>query len=209
MVDISTPGPPTPAHAPEAQVLLNYFSQFVELSPRDIKEILAMSLPRVRTYPKGTLLLREGQRGDTCYFVLKGCVRQYYLIDGEEKTTNFFTEGQPVNSSGIPFDTLPSKAYLSCLEACTLMEGKPGDEQDFFEKVPVTQTISIVAVEFELRKSQETLAEYITTSPEARYLNLMKTRPELIDRVPQYQLASYLGITPESLSRIRKRIMTK
>jgi CRP-like cAMP-binding protein len=50
---------------------------------------------------------------------------------------------------------------------------------------------------------------FVLHSPEERYLNLLKTRPELLDRVPQYQLASYLGVTPESLSRIRKRIMVK
>jgi hypothetical protein len=58
-------------------------------------------------------------------------------------------------------------------------------------------------------KSQEKLASYIINSPEDRYLDLLKNRPDLLDRVPHYQLASYLGIKPESLSRIRKRIMVK
>ena len=56
-----------------------------------------------------------------------------------------------------------------------------------------------VGVEMELQKSQDKFAEFIISSPEERYLNLMETRPELIDRVPQYQLASFLGVTPESL----------
>jgi DNA-binding MarR family transcriptional regulator len=53
----------------------------------------------------------------------------------------------------------------------------------------------------------ETFAEFKMSSPEERYLNLLKTRPDLIQRVPQHQIASYLGIKPESLSRIRKRII--
>jgi CRP-like cAMP-binding protein len=66
-----------------------------------------------------------------------------------------------------------------------------------------------MAVEEELGKSQESMATLLLLSPEERYLHLLNTRPELLDRVPQYQLASYLGIKPESLSRIRKRIMEK
>lgn len=64
-----------------------------------------------------------------------------------------------------------------------------------------------MAMEEEMGKSHDRLSSYILSSPEERYLDLLKTRPELLERVPQYQLASYLGVTPESLSRIRKRIM--
>jgi CRP-like cAMP-binding protein len=66
-----------------------------------------------------------------------------------------------------------------------------------------------MAIEEELGKSMDKFSSYILNGPEERYLNLLKNRPELLDRVPQYQLASYLGVTPESLSRIRKRIMIK
>jgi CRP-like cAMP-binding protein len=193
--------------APPEQVLLDYLSQFGRLDEADAKAILGLA--KVKTYAKGHVLLREGQRGDTCFFVLKGCIREYYLVDGTEKTTQFFTEGQPVTTTGVPFDTVVSKSFLVCLEDCMLMEGDPNDAQMFFDDIPVTQTIHRVSAEFELRKSHESLAEFIISSPEERYLNLQKNRPDLLDRVPQYQLASYLGVTPESLSRIRRRITPK
>jgi CRP-like cAMP-binding protein len=79
----------------------------------------------------------------------------------------------------------------------------------FFQKFPHLEPASRMAVEEELGKSQDRLSNYIINSPEERYLQLLKTRPELLERVPQYQLASYLGVTPESLSRIRSRIMGK
>ncbi len=78
-----------------------------------------------------------------------------------------------------------------------------------FQVFPHFESICRVAVEDELGKNQEKLASYIIKSPEERYLELLETRPDLLDRVPQYQLASYLGIKPESLSRIRKRIMVR
>jgi CRP-like cAMP-binding protein len=144
-----------------------------------------------------------------CYFVLQGCVRQYYLTtDGNEKTTHFFTEGMPVTSTFL-FENKASKYYLVCNEDCIVVEGRPEDEQFFMQAMPRMETINRIGVEFELQKSQETLAEFIMTNPEERYLNLLNTRADLLDRVPQYQLASYLGVTPESLSRIRKRIMDR
>ncbi len=192
--------------SPAEQVLINYVSQIAPLSDAEIQQIL--ELINVKSHEKGKLLLREGQIGNTCYFVLQGCIRQYFLMDGDEKTTHFFTEGMPVSSTFV-YENKPSKFYLVCNEDCILVEGRPEDEQAFFEKMPRMETLSRVGVEIELQKSQEVLADYITSSAEERYLNLLQTRPELLVRVPQYQLASFLGVTPESLSRIRKRIMAK
>lgn len=189
------------------QVLLDYMAQIAPLSDAEINTIF--ELISVKSYKKGKILLREGQVGSLCCFVLQGCVRQYYLIDGEEKTTNFFTEGQPVTTGGSSFDNKPSKSYLVCNEDCVLIVGNVENEQEFFERMPRMEMFNRLGVEMELQKSQEALAEYIITTPEERYLNLMKTRPDLLERVPQYQLASFLGVTPESLSRIRKRIMGK
>jgi CRP-like cAMP-binding protein len=95
------------------------------------------------------------------------------------------------------------------VEDCIVSTSSPEDEAAFFEKFPHLQPAKSMAMEEELGKSQEMFTSFVLHSPEERYLNLLKTRPELLDRVPQYQLASYLGVTPESLSRIRKRIMVK
>jgi len=214
MVDHLLPNPgiarataPARQFSEQEQVLLDYMSQIAPLSNAEINTIF--ELISVKSYEKGKILLREGQAGSLCCFVLQGCVRQYYLIDGEEKTTNFFTEGQPVTTGGSSFDNKPSKSYLVCNEDCVLIVGNVENEQEFFERMPRMEMFNRLGVEMELQKSQEALAEYIITTPEERYLNLMKTRPDLLERVPQYQLASFLGVTPESLSRIRKRIMGK
>jgi len=182
-------------------------AQIAPLSDAEINTVF--ELISVKSYKKGKILLREGQVGNLCCFVLQGCVRPYYLIDGEEKTTNFFTEGQPVNAGDSLFDNKPSKSYIVCNEDCVLIVGNSENEQEFFERMPRMEIFNRLGVEMELHKSQEALAEYIITTPEERYLNLVKTRPDLIDRVPQYQLASFLRVTPESLSRIRRRIITR
>lgn len=211
MTDAPTQNPDTATKtrrklSPEHE-LINYISQFMPLSEAEAAEVVKMI--KFKSFKKGTVLLREGQVAKLCYFVLKGCIRQYYLVDGEEKTTNFFTEGQPVTPYEGTFKKVPSKFYLSCVEDSILTIGAPGDEAAFFEKFPRLEPAKNMAIEEELGKSMDRFSSYLLNSPEERYLNLLKTRPDLLDRVPQYQLASYLGVTPESLSRIRKRIMIK
>jgi CRP-like cAMP-binding protein len=199
--------PKTMESASPEEEIIRYISSFIQLNDVEIRGILDSI--NLKTYKKGAILVKEGQVSSVCYFILKGCIRQYYLKDGEEKTTNFYTEGQPVTPYEGTFKKKPSKYYLSCVEDVILSVGTPEDEAKLFEKFPQFKAVVRVAVEEELGKSQEILSSYILNSPEERYLNLLETRPDLLDRVPQYQLASFLGIKPESLSRIRKRIMIK
>ncbi|NMC59640.1 MAG: Crp/Fnr family transcriptional regulator, partial [Candidatus Methanofastidiosa archaeon] len=85
--------------------------------------------------------------------------------------------------------------------------GTPELEIEIYQKFPQIQLLNQALGEAIMAKYQNTFAEFKMASPEERYLNLLKSRPDLIQRVPQHQIASYLGIKPESLSRIRKRIM--
>lgn len=160
----------------------------------------------IRQYKAGDILLRAGEIANACYHTLKGCVRQYYLIDGEEKTTFFYTEGQSIVSYSSATEKVPAKHYLSCVEDTTLAVMTTEKEEELYRKFPKFESLSRVDLEKQLGNYQEMLANYITTTPEERYLDLLENRPELLRRVPQYQLASYVGVKPESLSRIRKRI---
>lgn len=191
---------------PEEEIL-RYIAQFTTLSQGEAEEIVKTI--KVKAFKKGAFLLKEGQVAKLCYFVLKGCVRQYFLVDGEERTTNFYTEGQPVTPYGGTFRQETSKYYLSCLEDTIVTVGSPEQEALFFAKFPRLEPVSRLAIEEELGKSQDQLSTFILSSPEERYRQLLATRPDLLERVPQYHLASYLGVKPESLSRIRKRITIK
>ncbi len=169
----------------------------------------ALDLITIETYKKGEHLLREGEVSAKSYSIVSGCVRQYYLVDGEEKTTFFYTEGQSIFSPNSSSERIPAKYYLSFVEYTTLSIITLENQQEMYKKFPMLESMSRMSLQEELNNYQEMLATYITTNPEERYLNLLKFRPELLNRVPQYQLASYLGVTPESLSRIRKRIFLK
>ena len=187
-------------------VLVKYLSQFGNISESEIQKMSEMI--NFKSFIKDSYLVKEGQIANKCYFVLKGLVRQFYVIDGEEKTTNFYLEGEPVTTT-FSNDTNPVDFNLVCSEDSLIIEGNPGDEVAFFEALPQFIPFNALAIETETKKIHNDLIKFKILSPEERYLKLMNERPELFDRVPLYQLASYLGIKPESLSRIRKRIMKK
>ena len=184
-----------------------YFSKFKLLSKQE-KEIITKDI-KISNVNKGTTLLKAGQNSLDNYFVLKGCVRQFYLIEGEERTFNFYTEEDwifpAIDTSSDPV----SDYFLECTEDCVLVVAIEQDCNEQLKKFPLFQELSQIIFEKEIRKQQQKMARYHNSTPEQRYLDLQNEQPELINRIPQYQLSSYLGVKPESLSRIRKRIADK
>lgn len=187
--------------------LHTYLTGLGSLTENEISEIGPL-IP-VQTFAKGHVLLREGEIASHCYFILKGCIRQYHLADAEEKHTAFYTEGQAVVDFMSYAQRIPAKQYWACTEECTLIVGDLDGERDMYDKYPKLQAITRSMMEQDYGKTQEAFARFIASSPEERYRHLLQTRPELPQRVAQHQIASYLGVTPESLSRIRKRILGK
>ncbi|MEO1807951.1 MAG: Crp/Fnr family transcriptional regulator [Bacteroidota bacterium] len=187
-------------------LLFDFISTYVSLSEEEKHAILSLDI--FRSIKKGTILLEEGQRSQEGYFVLKGCIRTYYVIDGEEKTTAFYTEMEGLTPHCV-IHKAPSDYYISCVEDSILTVANPGMEEEIFQKFPKFETLCRMLSEELLAKQQINFDEFKTSSPEQRYLNLLQKRPDLIRRVPQYQLASYLGIKPQSLSRLRARIIAK
>ncbi|MDF7817541.1 Crp/Fnr family transcriptional regulator [Runella sp. MFBS21] len=189
------------------QKLITYFSEIMPLTADEIEAIVESMT--IRSYQKGDILLAEGQVSMECYFILEGCVRQYYLIDGEEKTTQFFTENDWVVSFNSFTQKIPSNHYLVCNEDTTLVVGNEDKENALYQRFPKFESISRNIMGNVYGQQQELTASYVTDTPEQRYLKLLELRPNLLQRIPQYQLASYIGVKPESLSRIRRRIMQR
>lgn len=188
------------------KMLLKYMSDFTLLS-EDEQRAISESL-RIDEYKKGKYLLRQGELSAIkCYFVLMGCVRQFFIDEsGKEVTSDFFTEEQAIPIINEQTQGDSSKYSLACVEDCILVVGDVDSEKTMFNKYPQLETMIRKMMEINLGEIQELFGEFINSSPEERYESVLRKRPQLVDRVPQHQLASYLGITPESLSRIKKRI---
>lgn len=187
-------------------LLFDFISKYISLTEEEKNAILSIDI--FRSVKKGTTLLKEGQRTKDSYFVLKGCIRTYYVIDSEEKTTAFYTEMEALTPPCVISKT-PSEYYISCIEDTILTVSNSDMEVEINSKFPKFETLCRIFSEELLAKQQINFDEFKTSSPEQRYLNLLQKRPDLIQRVPQHQLASYLGIKPQSLSRLRARIIEK
>ena len=185
---------------------VKYLSKNSSMSDELINIIVESAV--IQNFKKGTLLLKEGDRANECYLILKGCIRSYVMKDGEEKTIEFYTEEQYVSPPNFG-KTIPSELYLECIEDTVAVIGTPESEVEMFGKYPELVSSSLIMAEETMANYYSSFTDFKTASAEERYLKLQKERPDLIQRVPQYQLASYLGVQPESLSRIRKRLVQK
>jgi len=187
-------------------ILFDFISKYISLDEEEKNAIVSLDI--FRSVKKGTILLEEGQKSKDSYFVLKGCIRKYYIIDGEEKTTAFYTEMDAFTPHCV-LNKAPSEYFISCVEDSIISVSNSDMGIEVNSKFPKFDIMCRLLSEELLAKQQINFDEFKTSSPEQRYLNLIQNRPDLIQRVPQHQLASYLGIKPQSLSRLRARIIEK
>lgn len=186
-------------------ILYKYMSRWTSLNEEDQQAIV--NEIRIEEFKKGTVLFKQGDAPTQCYFILKGCVRQYSIEEeGREVTSNFYTEEQAIAIFNHHKRDKSSDYTFTCVEDSVMVVGDLNTEKDMYNKHPQLELMTRRMIEENFSQVQEEFAAFIASSPEERFKTLLMKRPSLIDRVPQHQFASYLGITPESLSRIKKRI---
>lgn len=183
--------------------ILDYIAQFVTLTREEEAFVKQQNL--IKSFKKNDVLLREGELATECYFIVSGCVRACYLKDGEERNTDFYFENQ--NVIPVTYKTnQPSPYYLICLEDSVIALGSEERNKKLLEHIPkLNKLVTELSQAMYQQKVQE-FDQFKNESPEQRYLNLLQNKPAYMDRIPLYHLASYLGITQVSLSRIRSRI---
>lgn len=188
--------------------LRSAIEKFVSLKEEEW-QMLAPFL-EIRTLKKHELLAVEGKTAHEIGFVLEGMMRHYYTKDSEEKTTYFYFENHFVTSYISCITGQPSQLTIEALSDCQLVVFPYPKLKELFEKSITWQKFGRLIAEYIAVGLEERMAGLLMQSPEERYLQLIQgNKKKIIERVPQHYIASYLGITPVSMSRIRNRIIKK
>ncbi|MBB4801560.1 CRP-like cAMP-binding protein [Flavobacterium nitrogenifigens] len=188
-------------------LLRKFLEQFNRFKAADIDLIIENTT--IETFKKGELVVVEGQISDKCYLVLKGCLRQFKIVDETEKTSGFFIEEMPMVIYSSYLDGKPSEFSIQCLEDTILVSGTREKELEMQLKSPILEQLTALIMMSDFRKAERYIALLNNYNPEERYLKFMKLHSNFLNRIPLVHISSYLNVTPESLSRIRKRIVQK
>jgi CRP-like cAMP-binding protein len=158
-----------------------------------------------REIPSKTILLREGEVSKKAFLIEKGCMRLWFNNQGKDVTFQFFFEGQAVSSIESFETNQPSLYSIESIEPCVIHVITRKDYQHMLEMSAIVKKQVEDSLFQRLLFYQKLFLSRIKDSPEERYRELLASNPEILKRVPQHYIASFLGITPVSLSRIRNR----
>jgi CRP-like cAMP-binding protein len=188
-------------------ILLNAIRQHIPLSPDE--ELVVRSLFRESNLQKGEHLLEVGSICRNIFFIERGLVRYYCTINGEEKTSYFNKEGEFVCDYASFLPQIPSATNIQALERCRVYAISHANIQLFYNKVAHGERFGRLALEEVFVNVISQVSSLYNDPPELRYSTFLSKYPDIAQRIPQYHIASYVGIKPQSLSRIRKRMDKK
>ena len=155
--------------------------------------------------PAKTILLNEGEVSGHLYYIREGCLRMWFNKDGKDITFQFFFEGQGVSSIDSFVSKEPSMFIIESIEPSTIVAVSREDFNRIGEVYPEFNELFQKLIFQRFRNYAMLFLSRIKDTPRERYEDLLKNHPEIIKRVTQHYIASYLGITPISLSRIRNK----
>jgi CRP-like cAMP-binding protein len=187
------------------ETLFDTMSKYITLD--DHEKLIIGGLVNFKKLRKRQYLLQEGEVSKTENYVLKGCLRTYQINEkGQEHVMQFSVEDWWVGDM-YSFLTETSSAYnIDCLEDCELLQFSKANLQKMYDLVPKTERYFRILVQNAYVAATQRLLSSISLPANERYAAFIDKYPEIEQRVPNHQIASYLGITPESLSRIRKQV---
>ena len=157
--------------------------------------------------PAKTTLLHEGEVSKNAYFIKKGCIRLWFNNNGKDVTFQFFFENQGVSSIESFQSGQPSLFSMESIEPATLLVVSKANMDLIVKELPDYRELMQGHILQRMHHYSKLFLSRIKNNPQERYLELLADSPHIIQRVPQHYIASYLGITPVSLSRIRNKVL--
>ncbi len=186
--------------------LINYIEQYITLSDAD-KQIICDSY-KVMHLDKKEFLFHQGDRCETEAFVLNGTLRVFYSDDkGNEHVLNFALPTWWVGDITSFYEGSPAFMSVQALEPSELLVIRPEQKEELFKKIPALERMFRIIIQKHLTSYQNRFLAAISKTADERYMNLLARIPNIEQLVPQHQIASYLGILPESLSRLKRKLI--
>jgi len=180
-------------------------SRYVSFTPEELE--IFNSLLSFKQIKKKNIMLQKGEKCTFDAFVVSGCIRKYYIDEnGFEVILQFAVENSWISDvSFSSYETEPSHVFIETLENCDLLIFNPQTKELLFERAPKFERAFRILMQRHLAVTQNRLLHNITCTAEKKYDQFLHTYPTIPLRVPQHYIASYLGISPEFLSKIRGR----
>ncbi|RYF37999.1 MAG: Crp/Fnr family transcriptional regulator [Chitinophagaceae bacterium] len=197
-------------NSPEASLepLFDYFDRLIPLNKEEKEMVRERFHPRL--FRKRQYVLQEGDVCMQFYFVVRGCLRMYKIDDqGATHILQFASENNWINDLGSFHQIKPSALNIDALEDTVVMQISHADLISLYIAAPKFDRIFRVLIENGFIRLQERLLQNISSTAEERYQTFLEIYPHLVNRLSQVQIASFLGITPEFLSRLRNRRASK
>ncbi|MEO6314622.1 MAG: cyclic nucleotide-binding domain-containing protein [Chitinophagaceae bacterium] len=184
-----------------------YFRRFIDLSTAEFELIVPYF--EIRKFDKKTKVLKVGETDGYFNIILKGMARKYLLVNKKEVTIQLSTEGHMIHSE-ISFNLQkPSDCIIEAIEPVTFLSMSYAHLQLMYEKFPKTEQLGrMIITEMFIKKDLRDFAQLNKTTRE-RFLDYMRNHPDMLQRVPQKYLASYLNIKPETFSRLKHLLRPK
>ncbi|MBC9932264.1 Crp/Fnr family transcriptional regulator [Chitinophaga qingshengii] len=185
-----------------------FVDRIISLSPEEKQQF--HSLLKFKRVRKRTYLLQEGEICDFEAYIVKGCIRTYYLSDeGAETILSFAIEDWWVSDPSSFTGQTPSNMFIESLEDCELLILDHKSKATLYEKIPKFETLFRLLMQRSLFTLQRRFHSLVSQTAEQRYLAFIEKYPQVVQRVPQNQIARYLGVSPEFLSKVRNTIQKK
>jgi CRP-like cAMP-binding protein len=189
-------------------VFADYLRKRIPITDQQLKEV--EPLFKTKKVDKGKIILQLGEICQYTYFVTNGCLRSYVIDDkGKEHILQFAIENWWISEQISFINHEPSIYFIDAVEDTEFVQTDEQGWDEFHKIVPIASDMNRKLQLNSLRSFQKRLVSHLSASGEQRYLTFIKTYPPLALRLPQKMIASYLGVTPESLSRIRKELATQ
>ncbi len=184
-----------------AGYILKFVQQYIKISEQDFNQFLPFF--EVRTFAKREEVLRYGQTDDYLNLVVKGLLRKYVLVGKNEKTLQLAIEGKVIQSEISFHKRIPSTVIIETIEPSVLVSMRYDKVQQVLDNIPAAEQIGREMMTYLFIKKDARYFAQLNNTTRQRFLHYVKSHPQMLQRVPQKVLASYLEIKPETFSRLK------